>query len=92
VESPAYEYSPLPNSWETEMLTWEQYYQRSMLGGTPGTLTDAEHDRMAINLHFTIEVMIIEHELEPVQLPEDVYNVFLVHHMEGRDLPCQQSI
>ena len=86
-----YEYSPLPNNWEAEMLSWDHYYTESPLGnGT--SMPMAEHERLVLNLSTTIRVMQIEHELEPVQMPDDVYNVYLAHHVEGRDLPCQQSI
>ena len=86
-----YEYTPLPNSWESESLSWDHYYNESQLGSS-GRMPEAEHERMVLNLTTTLKVMQIEQELEPVTCPLDVYNVYLQHHLEGRDLPCQQSI
>jgi hypothetical protein len=90
MESIQYEYRPLPNNWEGEMLSWDRTYEESLLGGKPGSLTDVEHDVLAISLHVTIESMMIEHELEPVMMPEDVYQVYLARYLEERNLPCQQ--
>lgn len=86
-----YEYTTLPNSWEAENLTWEHYYAESYLG-VGGHISQADHEVMVLSMERFITIAKIETEIDAVRLPKDVYDVYLQHHFEGRDLPCQQSI
>jgi hypothetical protein len=86
-----YEYSALPNNWEAEMLSWDLTYRESLLGNG-SQLSDLQHDTLVISLNHTVETMMIEQSFEETMMPEDVYNVYLTRHLEGRGLPCQQSI
>jgi hypothetical protein len=87
-----YEYSTLPNSWEEQNVEWEHYYAESELGRFGNSLGRTEFETMCITMDKSVEVLTIEAPLDAVKLPQDVYEVYLAHHFEGRELPCQLSI